>query len=522
MLRSRVKSLLEKSRESAMLAVNVYNNPGAVFRSGGFIVLMNIAWTSLFHAIFENRKISYYYRDPQDKRRYLRIDGEFKAWELSKCIKEYFIDTNDPKYQNILFFVGLRNKIEHRFMPSLDTIIFGECQAYLMNFEEILTKEFGEDYALADTLLFALQYSRLRTEEQLNALRSMQTKNFRILKAYIDDFRKNLHSEVLSNPQFSFRVFLIPKPANHQSSADAAIEFIQYDPSNAEEMKKYEHIVTLIKEKNVINKFSIVNEPVNERVLLIDRGKTNSNESIGITRDASKASGILVVEKLSEEIFNDINGIVEASSIMYKRFKEFPLSDLAFHFVYSGRESIMDEDKLELLLKNGYQTYMPYYHWLLRISKDKIRRFLERAFKNTRNPRFNSIIRLLVATENESWSDFLTSFSAKFDNTSQKPAWYWHFDKIRNTMSSYPIINRAIQLYPNSKLFSYPVKDLANNYDLANNLLTEMCIKYSESVCFDRSSLRALDTIVHYNVLKDIIPNIDRTWSNKYLDAFED
>ena len=48
----KVKQMLNKAIDSALLAVEVYNKPATKFKSGGFIVLMSIAWTSLFHAIF--------------------------------------------------------------------------------------------------------------------------------------------------------------------------------------------------------------------------------------------------------------------------------------------------------------------------------------------------------------------------------------------------------------------------------------------------------------------------------------
>ncbi|MGV2336843.1 MAG UNVERIFIED_CONTAM: DUF3644 domain-containing protein [Planctomycetaceae bacterium] len=58
------------------------------FRSGGFIVLMCIAWTSLFHAIFlRDRKKPFH---KTQKGRYIKIDGDFKAWELSHCLDEHF------------------------------------------------------------------------------------------------------------------------------------------------------------------------------------------------------------------------------------------------------------------------------------------------------------------------------------------------------------------------------------------------------------------------------------------------
>ena len=47
-----VKQCLEKSRDCALLAIETYNKPAIKFRTGGYVVLMTISWTSLFHSIF--------------------------------------------------------------------------------------------------------------------------------------------------------------------------------------------------------------------------------------------------------------------------------------------------------------------------------------------------------------------------------------------------------------------------------------------------------------------------------------
>ena len=62
-LSKHVKICLQKAVDSALLAVETYNKPAIKFKSGGFIVLMSIAWTSLFHAIFLKNGIKPYYRD---------------------------------------------------------------------------------------------------------------------------------------------------------------------------------------------------------------------------------------------------------------------------------------------------------------------------------------------------------------------------------------------------------------------------------------------------------------------------
>jgi len=242
-----VKVHVEKARDSAILAVEIYNKPAIPFRSGGFLVLMSIAWTSLFHAIFFKRKIKPFYRDQQHARRYVKLDGDYKAWELRECLKQYHGPNNPPERLNVEFMIALRNKIEHRSMPSLDPRIFGECQALLFNFEDLLLKEFGEKYTLNESLSLALQFSQLRNGEQSRAVASFRRPLAKDVEAYINTFRSSLSTEVLHDARFSYKVFLIPKLASNPGQADLAVEFVKYDSAKPEEMAKYEKVVAFIK-----------------------------------------------------------------------------------------------------------------------------------------------------------------------------------------------------------------------------------------------------------------------------------
>ncbi len=242
-----VKEHVEKARESAVLAVEVYNKPATKFRSGGFIVLMCIAWTSLFHAIFFARKVKPFYKDPLHPSRYKKIDGDYKAWELGECIDQYFASNHPPERANLQFFVGLRNKIEHRSMPALDQGIFGECQALLFNFEDTLFREFGAKYMLHEAPALALQFSHLREDGQAKAIARLHGSLSENVAQYVTRFRSGLGTEILNDMRYSYKVFLIPKLANNPGQADIAVEFVKYDPSNPQEMAKYEKLVAFIK-----------------------------------------------------------------------------------------------------------------------------------------------------------------------------------------------------------------------------------------------------------------------------------
>lgn len=243
-LPARQANLLEKAKESALLAVDIYNKPKTSFRAGGFVVLMCIAWTSLLHAIFEKNKIKYFYTDDKNPNRYKKIDGEYKAWELLKSAKEFFKDEISPVYKNIAFFYELRNKVEHRFMPSIDPIISGECQAFLLNFETILVKEFQEKHSIVDSLFIPLQF----TNQKRNLPKNKESEK---VLDFIKKFRDSLIPEIASSQEYSFKAYFVPKLGNYRESSDVAIEYVKFDPNNPEEMDKYEKMIVGIKEKTV-------------------------------------------------------------------------------------------------------------------------------------------------------------------------------------------------------------------------------------------------------------------------------
>jgi hypothetical protein len=239
---------VEKARDSALLAVETYNRPGTRFRSGGYIVLMCIAWTALFHAIFFKRGVKPFYRKKSNRRHFEVVDGDKKAWELSQCIAAFWGPQNPPVRTNLEFFVKLRNKTEHRSMPGIDIDIFGECQALLFNFEDLLVREFGDKYALNESLSLALQFSCHRNENQQTAIRKLHKGLAKDIVSYINSFRSSLSTEQLQDMQFSYKVFLFPKPANREAGADMAVEFVKYDPNNPEEMARINRAIALIKQ----------------------------------------------------------------------------------------------------------------------------------------------------------------------------------------------------------------------------------------------------------------------------------
>lgn len=244
---------LAKAREACVAAVENYNKPGRAFRTRTYAILMVVAWTALFHAIFHRRgeKPWYVESGAGSRIKYKKIDGEPSHWDLAECVRRYYLGDNPPQRANLEFMVRLRNKIEHRDHPELDPVLYGECQAMLMNFEEVLTHEFGEHHAVSGQLAVALQFSISRPNAQEESLRRLQSSNATDLLDFIRQFRGDLPREVMESSSFSLRVFLVPKLENREDSADIAVEFVRYDPACPEDMADLRKVVALIKDKHV-------------------------------------------------------------------------------------------------------------------------------------------------------------------------------------------------------------------------------------------------------------------------------
>ena len=235
------KLLLSKAIDSGLQAISVFNDPRSTFRTGNFAVLMTIAWTALLHSHFEKQKTKYFYKQPNG--RYIKIDGELKAWELGESVKHIF-DENDPIRKNIELFVKLRNKLEHRNLPGVDPELIGECQALVLNFEDWLIEKYGNKYSLIDTMFVPIQLTSSR-----RVLPKTKTEE-RVIQ-FIKDYRNILAPEIIQSQQFSFKAYLVPKIGNHRASSDMAIEFVKYDETDPVEMAKYEKAIVAIKEKHV-------------------------------------------------------------------------------------------------------------------------------------------------------------------------------------------------------------------------------------------------------------------------------
>lgn len=288
--------LVKKSREAMLAAVQVYNNPNITFKSECYITLAIISWTYLIHAYYRQQNIDYrYYSKHGKKKVYDKTkSGAFKYWELEKCLSDSHCPFDKETILNLKFLIGVRHEIEHQMTSRIDEAIGAKLQACCINYAEYICNLFGEKYDIRDQLAFSLQFSPISPEQttvlQDNAKLSSNIKN------YIADFENVLSEEEFNNPHYAYRLFFVPKKANHKGQADKVIEFI---PADSEEAKGLNHQYAIVKEteKNKYLPSDIVRIMKNEGYSWFTMGKHTQLWQSLDGKNPSKHYGVCVAGK---------------------------------------------------------------------------------------------------------------------------------------------------------------------------------------------------------------------------------
>ncbi|MFE9958917.1 DUF3644 domain-containing protein [Micromonospora sp. NPDC005299] len=238
---------LQAARQEAILAVDLYNRSGHERQLEAFIVHMSIAWLKMLQAKYDRDKIDFYVRNSKGHRQRTR-DGDWVTKPLHQMMTEQF-DERDPRRVNLEFFIGLRNKIEHRHERDIATLISGRTQAFMLNFEKTLVSEFGNEESLGGFLRFPLFISSI-TDDAVEALKAVRKRVPRGIAEYIQDFDASLEPELSDHPSYDFRVYLVPKTGG-KSTADAAMSFVRMEDLDTGQLALMDKVQTIIRDKEV-------------------------------------------------------------------------------------------------------------------------------------------------------------------------------------------------------------------------------------------------------------------------------
>ena len=216
---------LHHARASCLAALRTWNDPMANFRTGAFSLLFVTAWNSLALALLQ--------RDGKEWRRInadgevKRIKGEEQSLDTKRLIKRVFSKSDHRGIRkNIEFWIDLRNAVAHRYMPNLDMPVIPWAQAGLLNIENVLTNNFGSEYALSEQLSVPLQLSGFRDPGILESRKRLQSSLPLNVQTILD--RADTESpELVADPTYMMRVAFIPFASSSGRNPDIVAYFVR-------------------------------------------------------------------------------------------------------------------------------------------------------------------------------------------------------------------------------------------------------------------------------------------------------
>jgi hypothetical protein len=160
-----------------------------------------------------------------------------------------FPNQEHPVRRNVEFFIGFRNKIEHRYEALLESVVAGKCQSLIMNYERLLVDTFGAQEGLADQLRFPVFLSSL-SDHAVEVLKETHKRLPKRLTKYVDEYDAMLADDLRSDYRYDFRVLLIPQ-TGPRSEADVAMRFVRLEDLPDEQQGQLEEVRTIVRDRTV-------------------------------------------------------------------------------------------------------------------------------------------------------------------------------------------------------------------------------------------------------------------------------
>ena len=119
--------LIDKSKESFMMAIEVYNKPTIKYRVEGFSMFICNAWELMLKAylIKERGMSSIYFSDHPDR-----------TISLHECVKKVFTNDKDSLRMNLEKIIELRNTSTHFITQEYEMVYVPLFQSCILNFND--------------------------------------------------------------------------------------------------------------------------------------------------------------------------------------------------------------------------------------------------------------------------------------------------------------------------------------------------------------------------------------------------
>ncbi len=149
-----INLMVEKSQESLLLAIELYNKPTITLNIEGFVIFACNAWELLLKAHLLNIGESIYYKKSFNKNRTLALDA---------LIKKVMTNQKDNVRLNLEIISGIRNSAVHLIIPEYSLLLNDLFLSCIRNYVDKLYKFFSiniNDKIKTDFLTLHIPYKK--------------------------------------------------------------------------------------------------------------------------------------------------------------------------------------------------------------------------------------------------------------------------------------------------------------------------------------------------------------------------
>lgn len=203
-----INSMLKKSQEAFLMAIEIYNKPTIKYRLEGFVFFICNAWELMLKAYLIKTKgyQSIYYKDKPSR-----------TIALSDCVKYIFTNAKDPVRKNLEIIIELRNTSTHFIIQEMENIYIHFLQANLLNYSQKMYDYFTKDVTenISSSFMTLVTNSKeISDEEILSRYGDAVYTKYLKLKQESDELLSNNSNDKLAiNINLNVRIVKDPKDA---------------------------------------------------------------------------------------------------------------------------------------------------------------------------------------------------------------------------------------------------------------------------------------------------------------------
>jgi hypothetical protein len=468
------KNLVKYSKAAIFAAIEMHNKPTLSYRYEIVVLLTINAWELLLKAyIYKYHKnVKLFYKDSKTK-------------PFLECLS-FVASQNGDSFQvtkeNLERLYDYRNEIAHFFSEKLDIIVFGLLKRSVQLYQQFLLKYFSVDLATESDLVllpigFKKPYSPFDFISNQTEVQKLPIEARRFIQNIIESTKRLNEKGIEDTIIVDFKVNLINEKRTKNADIIAGIDNNIKTGSN----------ITVLSTQKVIH---TTNDP--------------NAEKLFVTRDKSVTSGTFYHEQLSENLFNEINNIIDANALLAKKKNMFFFDKHIYFRIYAERDYVInDTNNIELLAQTGLEYYTPYLFWFILLPPISCANIILNTVLARKYLPMLAIIRLMILLGNKSCQWLFHKLHVEWSNHPQPPNYYWTLKELIKKEWKKDVRLIAMNRTEASTLV-LPDSDnplsldyLMKNVEIASKFLSKACFIMFEEDSIYGETCRFLDILIY-------------------------